>query len=1221
MTDYHLRILHISDLHARHDDSEPRRTQRVLGAAWQKNLEELASTYTEDRSIDLVCVTGDVSQSAHPDQYSVAARFFEHILHCFRLDRARLFLVPGNHDIDREVVKKKWSRLRRNILQADPLLAARWLAYCGKRDGDAPPPGLRNADRENIFARQEAYRAFLLNLDRGELLPKNELHPRLGFRSTFQKDGLPFDIHIIGLDSAWLAGDDYDAGRLLLTDSQVYNLTSNHGNDLEGFRLALIHHPLEDLADGNQAQCLLAESVDLLLRGHLHQPKSSLWTDPNRTLLQFAAGCLYEHDRYSNAFQVIDIKLDSDGRPLLYKLHFRGWSQQGFWYDDNALYEGTREGRLDIWPTRTSTRTEPTISIPKIEPTINIERMPRPLSDRAKLVGRAEYLRNLIIAFDNPDIAVVAVIGIAGVGKSFLIDAFLKNLAHEDYKGVAAVYAWSFYDQGSHTTESSSMQFFVSALPFFGHKGDIPSTEGGKAERLSELMSEEKCLLVLDGIETLQYAPHVNGGVFSDQAMGDFLRLTARRGKGRGGLVLVASRSPLKELQEWSGDRYREILLDTLEHTEGGQLLRNLGVNGSDKELELISGQMGRNPLALVLLGHLLLEHFDGDVKRTPRLPEAISCDDASRHAKDDASRHAKRVMQWYDDLWRSDAAPERVFLHLLGLFGRPMDGRELRVLLARADVARQSSLADLTDDDWAGMENRLKQAGLAHRASIGRNVTSREDYAARWEDETRWDAHPLVREFYGDKLRIEDPLKWRQAHQVLFDHFKGVATEEQPSGAEGLEPLYRAVYHGCLAEEYRHAYYIYRHRIARDDKGYDTENLGFTMQALVALQNFFPEGFENDPAPVLDEADQAWVLARASYCHDSAGQLELAEKLRHKSNVLFTKLSRLNEAATGLEELAVLQTRLGKLGDAISTAYEAIGWSDSAVRRNIMGMDCDANLWQLEELNKSKVRQYATRAAAATVLHRQGKLVEALSYFETAEQMAQQGEQNICLHSVPGIRYCSLLLDMAQDRSKEEQVLERADKMIRYGDAALKDKFPLMCDLHRLNRGRVLAELGNWLEASQEIEQALEGIREKHKIQFDCQPHLARASIRRQAGDLDGAREDLREVLSIGEECSMPLYCADAYLLLGHVELDVEKLDAANDALRAAGHLIGSINFKLRYADVYLLDARCKGRKGRLLEARRLLANARTTYETLGYWRLSKDYRTIQAELNVPEA
>ena len=66
------------------------------------------------------------------------------------------------------------------------------------------------------------------------------------------------------------------------------------GEPLDGFRLALIHYPLTELADGTYCQRLLADRVDLLLRGHLHEPEPAEWADPDRRLRQVAAGCLYE---------------------------------------------------------------------------------------------------------------------------------------------------------------------------------------------------------------------------------------------------------------------------------------------------------------------------------------------------------------------------------------------------------------------------------------------------------------------------------------------------------------------------------------------------------------------------------------------------------------------------------------------------------------------------------------------------------------------------------------------------------------------------------------------------------------------------------------------------------------------------------------------------------------------------------------------------------------
>ena len=115
---------------------------------------------------------------------------------------------------------------------------------------------------------------------------------------------------IIGLDSAWLAGDDSDQGKLLLTDRQIDMLTcGDEGDALPGFRLCLVHHPLGFLADGDRCWRLLADNVDLLLHGHQHDPIVEMHEDPDRVLRVIAAGSLYEGDegdRWPNSFQMID---------------------------------------------------------------------------------------------------------------------------------------------------------------------------------------------------------------------------------------------------------------------------------------------------------------------------------------------------------------------------------------------------------------------------------------------------------------------------------------------------------------------------------------------------------------------------------------------------------------------------------------------------------------------------------------------------------------------------------------------------------------------------------------------------------------------------------------------------------------------------------------------------------------------------------------------------
>ena len=111
----------------------------------------------------------------------------------------------------------------------DDLDLARWLA-----GGDAPR-GLEASWREQVLARQAAYRSWVrLGLGRPEL--DSSAEHTLGYRASLEHRGLP--IHVIGLDTAWLCGDDADAGRLRVTDEQVMRVvTDDAGRPLPGLRL------------------------------------------------------------------------------------------------------------------------------------------------------------------------------------------------------------------------------------------------------------------------------------------------------------------------------------------------------------------------------------------------------------------------------------------------------------------------------------------------------------------------------------------------------------------------------------------------------------------------------------------------------------------------------------------------------------------------------------------------------------------------------------------------------------------------------------------------------------------------------------------------------------------------------------------------------------------------------------------------------------------------
>lgn len=353
MTTYRIRILHVSDLHERVllDWMPEDRKQKILNGAAQRHrvlgdkFQSVLETIHEKRPIDIVCFTGDIADWGLPEEYARATKRMETLLEWTGVDKRRFFPVPGNHDVNRSPHGATWSEMRKlGAEDADGL--ARWMA------GQVKPRGTTDAWPDELLQRTNAFWTWVdKDLGRTSLLPgAKDRHPRLGYREALRFPDLPFDVHIVGLDSAWLAGDDHDAKKLRLTSYQINRLARDvDGEPLPGFRLALVHHPLGELADEEESTRLLAESVHLLLHGHQHKPMAKEQHEIDLRLPTLAAGSLFEGDygdKWTNAFNVIDVQLDDRGNPVQYDVEFWGWSERGFWHKNGAIYEHAGDGRL-----------------------------------------------------------------------------------------------------------------------------------------------------------------------------------------------------------------------------------------------------------------------------------------------------------------------------------------------------------------------------------------------------------------------------------------------------------------------------------------------------------------------------------------------------------------------------------------------------------------------------------------------------------------------------------------------------------------------------------------------------------------------------------------------------------------------------------------------------------------------------------------------------------
>jgi tetratricopeptide (TPR) repeat protein len=232
----------------------------------------------------------------------------------------------------------------------------------------------------------------------------------------------------------------------------------------------------------------------------------------------------------------------------------------------------------DVIDFRLRTRKERRIDIDRIVKYAPAELMGR--EDETKLLNDA-WQKTLRLEKGRPHVLTFVALG--GEGKTSLIAKWAAELAGQDWPGCDAAFAWSFYSQGTREQLAASSDLFLKeALTFFGDEAMAGSAAGAfeKGRRLAHLVGERRALLILDGLEPLQYAPtSPTPGELKDQGLAALLRGLAAASHG---LCLVTTRYSLLDLKAFWQTTAPEVKLLRLSRDAGVHLLKQLGVKGSE---------------------------------------------------------------------------------------------------------------------------------------------------------------------------------------------------------------------------------------------------------------------------------------------------------------------------------------------------------------------------------------------------------------------------------------------------------------------------------------------------------------------------------------------------------------------------------------------------------------------------------------------------------------
>ena len=736
--------------------------------------------------------------------------------------------------------------------------------------------------------------------------------------------------------------------------------------------------------------------------------------------------------------------------------------------------------------------------------------------------GRGEELSGLSSAWSSDVINVLVILGWGGIGKTALINAWLNSVSEDNYRGVEAVFGWSFYSQGvKEDGQASADAFLAAALEWFGDPIPDRGSTWDKGGRLAEIIKNQRVLLILDGLEPLQFPPGETAGRLRDPGLRSLIRELGRQNSG---LCIITSRVDVDDLKEFVGRSVTLLDLSNLALDSAVEYLRSLGAYGTTKELELAATEYSCHALALTLLGRFVATALLGDIRRRDTLP---ILEKEVKHGT-----HVTRLMKAYQHWFAGK--PELQILRLLGLFDRPAERSAIAAVISGPPLPLLTDkLTGIGELEWQLILSTLRDSRLLEpdRRNVG-----------------ILDCHPLVREYFSEELRSQSPEAWQSGQGRLYEHYKSIGPQ-LPNTIEEMSPLFQAVAHGCLAGQYQNAFHeVYRQRIQRMNQYYNSRILGAIGAELGALYYFFETPW-TVPVAALGDHERSFVLSAAGFRLRALGRLTEAVEAMNLALSLRIQLEAWKDAAYSAASLGEVYLLIGETSHALRLTSRAIGFADES---------------------SDQTQRVLSRGWYAAALHATGHLEEAQIVFAEAEGIQSSWRpQYPYLYSVDGSCYSELLIE----RGEYLQVSARAKHALEVGE---KNSWLLEIGLAYLMLGRagLLLHLngvrpdGPVADIPMVLGFLDAAVTYLHRA--GRRGHLPRAILARAValavqGDLNRAEAEVAEALAIAKEGFMRLYEIDCYIVLACVNALQGKPTSAISAIRSADVMIQQTNYRRR--------------------------------------------------------
>jgi hypothetical protein len=416
--------------------------------------------------------------------------------------------------------------------------------------------------------------------------------------------------------------------------------------------------------------------------------------------------------------------------------------------------------------------------------------------------------------YDEAACRMTVLVSAPGEGKSTLAIEWLRTRMGVGSLRQQLVYTWSFYQQ-SYRGETGQLltAFWRGLAEALGVTLDDRMLDTEKAARLWEAMLLTPTLLWLDGMEVMLREQCRQPGGIHDAALAELVNLVVMHPEPHDCFILMASREHLRGHLRSAHPEVQHVLLSR--------------VKAPVPVLGALPSQVGPSALELSL----------------------GAWSDQGEAPKDAATlRPLLRAK-----LGALAAENHRAILLAACLFDRPPEWEHVHALLTSTSPLPGLHVPEETmpDDAWSEAVDQLAMSGLLRVNAAG-----------------ALEMHPLVAESLAEDFKLSSPKTWAAAHARLRDHFAAIPASDTPDTLEEMEPLFRAVWHGCQAGEYQKTYQtIGLPRISRGTSAYVMTDLNAHTAALTSMEQLCPDHVAFPTGCDMDDGGRLFVLVGIGYC------------------------------------------------------------------------------------------------------------------------------------------------------------------------------------------------------------------------------------------------------------------------------------------------------------------------------------------------------------------